>query len=269
MAQNWTDDCFNASNQGLTDLQNMENNMTCLKSNFEGTSAPSNPVKGQSWVDSAAAAYFKLRDMANSAWQTVWDFTNDCIATGKVKTASLADGALSADSTGRAKMADLFITSAKINDVDGSKIVSNSIPTAKIQDNAVSGTKLPNGTTFATGAGGLSVLSADTIRGSSGSTYVKKKEIRVKRAGTWRVSFYIEGASNDPGPGDTVYGRIYKNGSAYGTERAQGADTSGTWTEDLTFAADDDVQLYCKGGGSCKWFRLSIMDPIYGSVTTD
>ena len=137
MSQNWTDDCFAADHQGLTDLQNIENNLLCLKSNFEGAGAPSNPVKGQSWVDSAASAFFKLRNMANNAWQTVWDFTNDCVAAGKVKTASLADGALTADTTGRAKMADGFITSAKVNDVDGSKIVDASIATAKHQNNAV------------------------------------------------------------------------------------------------------------------------------------
>jgi hypothetical protein len=96
------------------------------------------------WYDTTSNL-LKLRNAANNAWLEIYDFGNDQVASGKVKTASLADGALSADTTGRAKMADGFITSAKVNDVDGSKIVDASIATAKHQNNAVTPSKLAPG----------------------------------------------------------------------------------------------------------------------------
>ena len=144
MAQNFTDDCFDASHVGQTDLGNIENNFACLKSSFSGTSAPSNPVAGMLWYDTTNNL-LKLRNAANNAWLEIYDFGNDRVPSGKVKTASLQDGALSADTTGRAKMADNYITSAKVNDVDGSKIVDASIATAKHQNNAVTPSKLAPG----------------------------------------------------------------------------------------------------------------------------
>lgn len=52
MSQIWTDDPFSSGNVGQTDLQNIENNLLSLKSNFSGTSAPSNAVAGMHWYDS-------------------------------------------------------------------------------------------------------------------------------------------------------------------------------------------------------------------------
>ena len=52
MSQTWTDDPFSSGNVGQTDLQNIENNLLSLKSNFSGTSAPSNAVAGMHWYDS-------------------------------------------------------------------------------------------------------------------------------------------------------------------------------------------------------------------------
>lgn len=144
MAQSWTDDCFAADHQGLTDLQNMENNMQCLKTCFSGDSAPSNPAAGQWWYDTANKI-LKIRNEANSAWLEVYDFANQRVAAGKVMTASLADGVLSADTAGRAKMADLYITNAKVNDINGSKIADTSIATAKLQNNTVTPAKLAAG----------------------------------------------------------------------------------------------------------------------------
>lgn len=142
--QSWTDDCFASDHQGLTDLQNIENNLQCLKTAFAGDSAPSSPSAGQWWYDTLNDI-LKIRNEANSAWIDVYDFGNDRVVSGKVKTASLADGALSADAAGRAKMADGYITSAKVNDVDGSKIADASITTAKHQNNAVTPSKLAPG----------------------------------------------------------------------------------------------------------------------------
>ena len=44
-----------------------------------------------------------------------------------------------------------------------------------------------------------------------------------------------------------TYARIYKNGVAYGTERSLLGPSSATFTEDLTFAANDLVSLRARG----------------------
>ena len=126
MAQSWTDDCFAADHQGLTDLQNMENNMQCLKTCFSGDSAPSSPAAGQWWYDTNENI-LKIRNEANSAWISVFNFATNTLIL------NLAAGVLSADTAGRAKMADLYVTNAKVNDVDGSKIADNSIANTKLQ----------------------------------------------------------------------------------------------------------------------------------------
>jgi len=53
MSQNWADNVYQSDHEGATDLQNMENNFACLKSMFSGASAPSNPVAGMPWFDTA------------------------------------------------------------------------------------------------------------------------------------------------------------------------------------------------------------------------
>ena len=67
MSQTWTDDSYAAGHVGQTDLQNMENNFLALKSSFSGGSAPSNPIAGMPWFDTAQKV-LKTRDNANAAW---------------------------------------------------------------------------------------------------------------------------------------------------------------------------------------------------------
>lgn len=74
--QDFTDDCFAAAHTGTADLQDMEDNFTILKMNFFGTSTPPNTVGGMWWFDTTANI-LKLRNEANDAWQSVWDFANN------------------------------------------------------------------------------------------------------------------------------------------------------------------------------------------------
>jgi hypothetical protein len=106
-------------------------------------------------------------------------------------------------------------------------------------------------------AGDILIISADTERSKSNDTnYTKVKEITLARAGTLRVKF--DGQYNN----HTAYARVYKNGSAVGTERTL-TSSYVTYSEDLTdFAIGDKIQLYYKTGGiagdsvSVKNFRL-------------
>jgi len=96
------------------------------------------------------------------------------------------------------------------------------------------------------------VTSADTLQTISGSTPTKYKEIAYNDInGFIRVSFLL----NRPSSG-VAYGRIYKNGVAYGTERNTAAST--TFTEDLYFETGDLIQFYgwTTGNGEISNFRL-------------
>jgi len=67
MAQTWTDNPFSSGDVGQTDLQNIENNLLSLKSNFSGTSAPSNAVAGMHWYDSGTGNKV-MKMYLDSAW---------------------------------------------------------------------------------------------------------------------------------------------------------------------------------------------------------
>jgi hypothetical protein len=84
-----------------------------------------------------------------------------------------------------------------------------------------------------------------TERGESGTTYIKWKEYTIRKPGTYRVSFGLKTAIE----GYTVYGRVYKNNVAYGTERTTTFDVYTTFSENLSFATGDKCQLYLKRGG--------------------
>ena len=76
MSQDFTDDCFASTNTGTDDLQKIEDNFAALKSSFSGATAPSDLVAGMWWFDTTANI-LKLRNEANDAWQSVWDFANN------------------------------------------------------------------------------------------------------------------------------------------------------------------------------------------------
>ena len=131
MAQDWTDDCFDAGHVGQTDLQNMEDNFQCLKSCFSGTSAPSNPVAGMLWFNTSSGILYQ-RNSGNSAWKAVWDVNNGQAPTDSVVTSSIKDSA---------------VTESKIatNAVTAGKIASGSIVEAKLATGAVTTNKLADG----------------------------------------------------------------------------------------------------------------------------
>lgn len=72
--------------------------------------------------------------------------------------------------------------------------------------------------------------------------YTKIKEILVNQTGTFRISFEM---SNNGGF-NTCTARLYKNGSAFGTERTQSTATYTAYTEDLSVAKWDLIQIYGK-----------------------
>ncbi len=97
------------------------------------------------------------------------------------------------------------------------------------------------------------LYSVDTISNSyvSGNPYVKKKEIRIPWTGVIRIKFDLRGSV----AGYTVYGKIYRNGVAVGTEQSTTSETFVTKTEDISgWSIDDNLQLYIKGNFG--WSRV-------------
>jgi len=86
------------------------------------------------------------------------------------------------------------------------------------------------------------LLSADTEKFQSTTIYVKVKEVKITRSGTYRIKFDLRVNL----VGADAYGRVRKNGVAFGTERITGLTSYTTYTEDLIFSAEDLVQLYFK-----------------------
>jgi len=230
MAQNFTDDCFDANHVGQTDLGNIENNFACLKSSFSGTSAPSNPVAGMLWYDTTNNL-LKLRNAANNAWLEIYDFGNDRVAAGKVGTDSLASGA---------------VTDAKVTSVGGSKITAGSIPSGKFQAGAIAGADIADGTITrakigAYTAGNYFIIGSDSEKTTLETSYTKVKEIVVTRTGTLRVSFALASEV----AGYNVYGRVYRNGVAVGTARNTTSTIPQTYSEDISgWGPNDLCQIY-------------------------
>jgi len=73
-------------------------------------------------------------------------------------------------------------------------------------------------------------------------SYQKQAEFKVARAGTLSTTFTL---ATDNGS-YTVYGRIYVNGVAVGTERGSSSTAGLTFAEDITVSAGDLVQIYSK-----------------------
>ena len=74
------------------------------------------------------------------------------------------------------------------------------------------------------------------------TSYTKVAEFKCPKATTIRVKFHLKATDGT----HYAYGRVYKNGSAFGTEANSGVTIEYTFHEDLAFAKDDLIQLYVK-----------------------
>lgn len=111
-------------------------------------------------------------------------------------------------------------------------------------------------------AGDYSVHEDNTIYNSSPpNTYTKYTEAIIPKGGTLRIKFFISG-----GGGAGVFGKIYRNGSAVGTERTVAASSGAHFSEDISgWSAGDLVQLYVhdgNGGNSCDGGALQLFSAV-------
>lgn len=76
MSQLYTDECFGMNHVVETDMQNTKDNFAALKSAFSGVTTPPDTIAGMWWYDTTANI-LKLRNEANTDWQSIWDFNSN------------------------------------------------------------------------------------------------------------------------------------------------------------------------------------------------
>jgi hypothetical protein len=90
------------------------------------------------------------------------------------------------------------------------------------------------------------------------STYTKIKELTTKIGGTFRIKFSMHRHASETG---TVYGRVYRNGAAVGTEQSTDSTSYVEFSEDIEgWSPGDLIQIYYKnptdGDGNLQNFRI-------------
>lgn len=119
------------------------------------------------------------------------------------------------------------------------------------QEETSAGTDATKAVTAATlkGLWVSTAVASDTLRGSLdtltetlSTTYVKKKQFTMNASGVFRVKFTIK--SNDSS--EVAYGRVFKNGVPFGTERGEGNATYSEYSEDLEFNVGDTCEIWIK-----------------------
>lgn len=114
--------------------------------------------------------------------------------------------------------------------------------------------------------------SADKEMYTAAGAYLKGKEIRLARAGTYRIKFALKVDATD---GTIARGRVYRNGGAVGTEQTNNTAVYQTMSEDIAgWAAGDLCQLYimrvtAPNNAYAKDFRVCVTSPIDGKVILD
>lgn len=149
------------------------------------------------------------------------------------------------------------VTIDGLNLKDGKLNTTDSVVETNLTGNIVSRGKL------ATPSPGNYAIVNDYREATTTSTvYTKLKEIKLGTGGTFTVSFYLHSDGVN-----TVYGRVYKNGSAFGTEQSTVSGGYVLKSENLTFADGDLIQLYCYSPGGVptvyvREFALSVDSPL-------
>jgi hypothetical protein len=152
------------------------------------------------------------------------------------------------------------------------KMLSAADPTFDIKLGRLTGALQCNGQNLvgrAVQVGDYLIQSADTERTHGNTTPTKVKEIQVALAGVYRVKFDLK---HDVATYEAI-ARIYKNGGAEGTQRSNSTTSYVNYSEDITLAAGDLLQLYAWVGAISnayvRNFRIYCGDELINTVNTD
>ena len=118
--------------------------------------------------------------------------------------------------------------------------------------------------------GDLIFISSNAEKVIDSSTYILAKEIQIGVGTALRIKFDLKSGTS----GYPVWGRIYRNGAAVGTERSWSSLSYTTFSEDISgWGIGDLVQIYAKYGTSTdvyiRNFRLYAARYPHAYVTLD
>lgn len=99
---------------------------------------------------------------------------------------------------------------------------------------------------------------------TTSTSYVERFNGRILQSGTYRVKFKLK--TNNASA--IAYGRIYKNGAAFGTEQYTSAVLYQQYTEDLTFTRGDTIQLFVKSSSASYYTTAYYLTLGYDATNT-
>ena len=143
------------------------------------------------------------------------------------------------------------------NGVNSIIIGTNGVPNAALQPTSVTYLKLQD-----VSVGDRCVASNEVGRSTVSVIYVIVKETQIGQGGAYRIRFNLRSSS-----GSAVFGKIYRNGVAVGTERSTTSVTDVLFSEDIAgWTATERVQLFAKATGGAtahvNFLQLYVDDPI-------
>lgn len=244
MADEFTDNCFASDHVVQTDMANIEKNFATLKSAFSGAAAPSSAdlEAGQWWYDTNNNI-LKLR--VGSAWQSVWDFGENCPCFGLLGTVT--------DTNKR-------ISLAMMNDASKDPVAGTaglrSIGTTGVTACAGNDSRLTNHSMV---IGDNLIGSNDTAKSTTNTSYTLLKAFSIIQDGNYRIKFNLKALV-----GVTVYAKIYKNSVTIGTQRSTSSTSYVNFSEDINSWAKGDqceLRVYTSNGAdpaSVSNFRLYV-----------
>ena len=90
-------------------------------------------------------------------------------------------------------------------------------------------------------AGNQKISSNPDEKTTTSTTYVKLKQTKIGRSGTYRIRFSLKMPITDY----TAYGRIYRNGAAVGTERSTTSTSYVVFSEDIGgWSVGDYIEIW-------------------------
>lgn len=250
MAQNFTDDFYSNLDIVHEDMLQANSNFAALKSSFSGSAQPANSIAGMWWFDTATNL-LKIRNEANNAWLSVWDLANN-----KPVITNLSNEIL------------LSMMNSECSDPAVGTAGLRTLGTSATSACAGNDTRLVS----TVSAGDVCIGRNDTTRTkSNSSSYTLIKGFSIPSAGGYRLKFGLSGS----GSSNVGYGRLYRNGSAIGSERSVSGYGFSTMSQDITgWAIGDSCELWFKTIGLSsevyvRDFRIYVETPIIGAAAIE
>jgi len=249
MSQDFTDDCFDASHVVATDQAIVENNFAALKSSFSGANDPANPVAGLIRLNTTTHR-LGVRNEANGAYLEIWDMVNNKPIIANLSneiTDAMIAAALKDPAAGTPGLRTLGTGAAAACAGNDARLSDTRTPA----DSSITAAKFPAPT-----AGDYYLISCSPWYTSAGS-YQLYAQFYCPKAGAIRTRVGIKAGGAEL----YVYARVYKNGSAVGTERNSSSGNYSYYNEDFNISAGDLIQLYMYGTGGYGYMIIGIGNP--------